>query len=84
MLSYQKGHPPKDTANEETRRNKELVELQMQVEYLRNFLSDVSPSNHMSITSRLYTNINFVGGLFIIESQGFQNSPDGGNPGMGN
>ena len=35
-----KGRPRKETADEETRRNKELVELRMQVELLRNFLSE--------------------------------------------
>ena len=35
-----KGRPCKNPADEETRRNNELVELRMQVELLRNFLSE--------------------------------------------
>lgn len=35
-----KGRPRKGTQNEEQRRNKELAELRMQVELLRNFLSE--------------------------------------------
>ena len=35
-----KGRPRKNPADEETRRNNELVELRMQVELLRNFLSE--------------------------------------------
>ena len=36
-----KGRPRKGSFNEEQKRNKELVELQMQMELLRNFLSEV-------------------------------------------
>lgn len=36
-----KGRPRKNTADEEIRRNNELAELRMQVELLRNFLSEV-------------------------------------------
>ena len=35
-----KGHPRKNPANEETQRSNELAELRMQVELLRNFLSE--------------------------------------------
>ena len=35
-----KGRPRKHAADEETRRNNELIELRMQVELLRNFLSE--------------------------------------------
>ena len=35
-----KGRPRKGTLNEEQRRSKELAELRMQVELLRNFLSE--------------------------------------------
>ena len=35
-----KGRPRKNPADEETRRNNELLELRMQVELLRNFLSE--------------------------------------------
>lgn len=35
-----KGRPRKNPADEETRRSNELVELRMQVELLRNFLSE--------------------------------------------
>lgn len=35
-----KGRPRKNAADEETRRNNELAELRMQVELLRNFLSE--------------------------------------------
>lgn len=35
-----KGRPRKNPADEETRRNNELIELRMQVELLRNFLSE--------------------------------------------
>ena len=36
-----KGRPRKSLLNEEQKRDKELVELRMQVELLRNFLSEV-------------------------------------------
>lgn len=36
-----KGRPRKDPLSEEQKRNNELVELRMQVELLRNFLSEV-------------------------------------------
>ena len=36
-----KGRPRKNSADEETKRNYELVQLRMQVELLRNFLSEV-------------------------------------------
>ena len=36
-----KGRPRKDSLNEEQKRNNELIELRMQVELLRNFLSEV-------------------------------------------
>jgi len=36
-----KGRPRKNPADEGTRRNHEMVELRMQVELLRNFLSEV-------------------------------------------
>lgn len=36
-----KGRPRKDEADEETLRNNELVQLRMQVDLLRNFLSEV-------------------------------------------
>lgn len=35
-----KGRPRKNPANEEQKRNNELIELRMQVELLRNFLSE--------------------------------------------
>lgn len=35
-----KGRPRKNSADEENKRNNELVELRMQVELLRNFLSE--------------------------------------------
>lgn len=35
-----KGRPRKNAADEETKRNNELTELRMQVELLRNFLSE--------------------------------------------
>lgn len=35
-----KGRPKKETADEEVRRNNKLIELRMQVELLRNFLSE--------------------------------------------
>ena len=35
-----KGRPRKDAATEEVKRNNELVQLRMQVELLRNFLSE--------------------------------------------
>ena len=35
-----KGHPRQNPANEETQRSNELAELRMQVELLRNFLSE--------------------------------------------
>lgn len=35
-----KGHPRKNPADEETQRSNELAELRMQVELLRNFLSE--------------------------------------------
>jgi len=35
-----KGRPQKNAPDEETRRNKELAELRMQVELLQNFLSE--------------------------------------------
>ena len=35
-----KGRPRKDSLNEEQKRNNELIELRMQVELLRNFLSE--------------------------------------------
>ena len=36
-----KGRPRKNAADEETKRNNELIQLRMQVELLRNFLSEV-------------------------------------------
>ena len=36
-----KGRPRKGLLNEEQKRNNELIELRMQVELLRNFLSEV-------------------------------------------
>lgn len=36
-----KGRPRRDSTDTETQRNNELVELRMQVEVLRNFLSEV-------------------------------------------
>jgi len=36
-----KGRPRKDTSNEKVRQQNELVQLRMQVELLRNFLSEV-------------------------------------------
>lgn len=36
-----KGRPRKSSLNEEQKRNNELIELRMQVELLRNFLSEV-------------------------------------------
>ena len=35
-----KGRPRKETASEEVKRNNEIVQLRMQVELLRNFLSE--------------------------------------------
>ena len=40
-IPHPKGRPQKDTADEETRRNNELIELRMKVELLQNFLSEV-------------------------------------------
>lgn len=39
-VTLPKGRPRKDTATEEVKRNNELVQLRMQVELLRNFLSE--------------------------------------------
>lgn len=39
-VSRPKGRPRKNATDEETRRNNELAELRMQVELLRNFLSE--------------------------------------------
>lgn len=36
-----KGRPRKDTSNEQVRQQNELIQLRMQVELLRNFLSEV-------------------------------------------
>ncbi len=39
-VALPKGRPRKDAATEEVKRNNELVQLRMQVELLRNFLSE--------------------------------------------